>query len=518
MSKSLKVAYCYFGSPHQWKIAKQLQLEHNWNPVYWYADVSCQKDVESAFAEAVFQDTILGRRAIHTNYLNKVKPQIVDQKLLDALAVDEISAMKIIYRHDGTGTMFNFNEIVEHYYELVAYWLTVIAERKIELVVSWTSPHGMEYVFYMLCKHLKIPWVYIDAGYCITPGTHLVASSIENRPQLLDEKYRDPNFILSPDAATLKQIEKQKLDYSTAKPDYMSYPEYFGEKGKWLKKSYQFLRELAGVVAQGPFKTSGIHFKLKRGSYRDKRTSGNYLQYYLFERRMRGLGKSFKKIYLKYSVEADLSKKFIFFAAPFQPEATTLPDAGAFNYVPLILKMLSTVIPDDWLIYYKEHPATFEAIYSRDLYRGEAYYREVFEIPKVVMVDYQTDTFNLVDNSQVVATPTGTVGWESIVRQKCVMTFGEVWYNPCEGIFPIKSRKDLEDALEKIQSGFKPRYEMILKFAGVVDKFCAKDLKYLNYSTRYQSFENIDQEIKKFSQAIFNGYEVYHGSSSKIDG
>jgi hypothetical protein len=514
MKKPLNVAYFFFGSPHQWKIAKRLQSEHNWNPVYWYADISSKKDVESAFADVTFQDTIIGRRAIHTNYLDKIKPQAIDQALLDALSVDQVTAMKIIYRHDGTGYMFNFNEVLEHYYELLSYWLTIIVERKIELVVSWTSPHGMEYVLYMLCKHLSIPWIYIDAGYAITKGTHLIASTIENRAKLLEEKYKVSNNTYLPNSNTLKQIEKQKQDYLTAKPDYMSYPEYFGEKGKWLKKTYQFLRVLAGVVAQGPFKTSGIHFKLKKGSYRDKNTSGNNLQYYFFENRMQRLGKVFKKFYLKYSVKADLSNKFIFFAAPFQPEATTLPDAGAFNYLPLILKMLSAAIPDNWLIYYKEHPATFDAIYSRDLYRSKAYYKEVSEIPKVVMVDYQSDTFQLVDHSQAVATPTGTVGWESIVRQKCVMTFGEAWYNPCDGVFPIKSIQDLNNALELIQSGFKPRYDMILNFAGVVDKYCAKDLKYRNYASRYRNFENLELEIEKFSQAFYYGYELYHSSNA----
>jgi len=508
----MRVAYFYFGSPHLWKIAKQLETKHGWKPVYWCSDISVKSDVEREFPGVTIQDTIKSRRAIHTNELEFSKPQPIDEELINALSVDQLSAMKIFYRADTTGYMFSFNDIIEHYYEMMSYWLTVIKEKKIDLVVSWVCPHGVEYVLYSLCKHYGIPWLYIDSAYCITKGTHLIAATIENRAQLLEKKYLDPSIDLQPEPETLAQIEIQMSTYEIAKPDYMSFPEFFGEKGKWLKKISAFLREIAILMVQGPLKTSYIHFKFKVGPYRDEKTSGNHLQYLLFEKRMSRLGKRFKKIYLRYSTEADLSKKYVFFAAPFQPEATTLPDAGAYNYVPLILKMLSAEIPDDWEIFYKEHPATFDAVFGRDLYRSEDYYKTVAGISKVKMINYKTDTFHLIDHSQVVATATGTVGWESVVRGKPVFTFGEVWYNPCEGIFHIKSLADLKSALSKVTAGFKPTREKIIRFAGVVDKYCNKNFNYLNYSTRYHEIENIDEEMKKYGDYFYQAYQMYHGN------
>ena len=52
----------------------------------------------------------------------------------------------------------------------------------------------------------------------------------------------------------------------------------------------------------------------------------------------------------------------------------------------------------------------------------------------VQIVSGDISTFRLIDSAQAVATPGGTVGWESLVRGVPVLNFGCVWYAGCQRV------------------------------------------------------------------------------------
>ena len=51
------------------------------------------------------------------------------------------------------------------------------------------------------------------------------------------------------------------------------------------------------------------------------------------------------------------------------------------------------------------------------------------------------DSFPLIANSKAVATVTGTVGWEAMVRRKPVLVFGLSWYEKYAGVLKIVDEK-----------------------------------------------------------------------------
>ena len=60
------------------------------------------------------------------------------------------------------------------------------------------------------------------------------------------------------------------------------------------------------------------------------------------------------------SVKPKLDENFLLFALHFQPERSTMPEGGIFNDQILALKLLSQNIPDNFIIYVKEHPRQFD--------------------------------------------------------------------------------------------------------------------------------------------------------------
>jgi hypothetical protein len=506
----MRVLYGAFYYDNLWKIAQNLQEKHQWEPVYWFGSDREKNAVQQAFPSIVYQDYIKARRALHSNALKDLPGEPIDKALIDALAAYQANSMKIIYRCDTNGTNFTHLDLQDTYYRLIRFWLTVIKELKIELVVFWVNPHGVEYVLYSLCKLLKIPIVYLDCAYCITKDTHLISASLENRSELLDRAYNQNKESHSPLPATIHRIAEQRGDYTAGRPDFMTEPALWKTQGDYFKKFISEGKEFVSLLMRGPFKKKIDHFKFHPGSYaNEEKTSGTLLEHYLFRRRILSIGEKYKKIYDKYVTEVDFNRPFVYFAAPFQPEGTTMPDAGAYESRVLVLEMLQQAVPKDWLIFYKEHPSTFDSTINGNLYRSEEFYQRVASLPNVRFVNYKIDSFELIDRSKAVVTPTGSVGWEGLVRGKPCIIFGQVWYRPCHGVFPVESYQDLKNAVDSIHSGFIISQNEIMRFAGIVDRYCQK-IKFRHIQSRFGEIENLDLELSNYAEAFYKSYRLYY--------
>jgi capsule polysaccharide export protein KpsC/LpsZ len=75
-------------------------------------------------------------------------------------------------------------------------------------------------------------------------------------------------------------------------------------------------------------------------------------------------------------------------------------------------------------------------------------------IDGVFFADISHNAFELIDNCLFVATITGTVGVESVVRGKPVLVFGDPWYRGIPGSININEIKDA-NCLKNFLSSFK---------------------------------------------------------------
>jgi capsule polysaccharide export protein KpsC/LpsZ len=144
------------------------------------------------------------------------------------------------------------------------------------------------------------------------------------------------------------------------------------------------------------------------------------------------------------------TEKFILFLDSYQPEAISNPLQYEFENHILIIENLVAKLPDDYVLVYKEHPGIFMKLGEGYLFRNQTYYKRLKSLGKIIFAPFKYNTYDLIDNSEAVATSGGTGGWEALIRGKKVISFGNSWYNECKGAFKILKSKDIDYAMDTI--------------------------------------------------------------------
>jgi capsule polysaccharide modification protein KpsS len=173
------------------------------------------------------------------------------------------------------------------------------------------------------------------------------------------------------------------------------------------------------------------------------------------------------ELYNSLSHRLDLNNNFIFFPLHFQPERSSQPEASYFENQLLAIKLLSYNLPKGYLIYVKEHPRQFDNA-TPDLRKTHArnynYYNQLNEIQGVKLVDLRIDSEILIKNACLVATLTGSSGWQALKMNKPVFVFGHPWYESCFGVFNISNSNDIKKAFGVIQNLNKNEIIMFHRF------------------------------------------------------
>ena len=100
----------------------------------------------------------------------------------------------------------------------------------------------------------------------------------------------------------------------------------------------------------------------------------------------------------------------------------------------------------------KEHPLQWGPRgYNFFGYRYNSYYEKISSLKNIFLIPVETDQYHLINKSQLVATVTGTAGWEALLRQKPVFYFGFPWYKHCQGTYRISDVDSCTKAFAKIK-------------------------------------------------------------------
>jgi len=161
---------------------------------------------------------------------------------------------------------------------------------------------------------------------------------------------------------------------------------------------------------------------------------------------------------------------------------TTAPFGNYAVYQYLPIEMIAKTLPENWVIYVKEHHTTFSPLYGNLDKRTKDYYERLSKIPNVALVPIETQSAVLIDHSKAVATVTGTAGYEGIIRGKPVLTFGFAWYNGCEGVYNIQNYEVCKEVIEKIRLGINVDPNQMLLFVQATEEVGAK----VNFSFSYK--------------------------------
>lgn len=508
---SKRVIYNGFNGPRS-HIVKFLEKEHGWIPVYFHETQESKAWVEASYPNAVFGD-IFSLRQGDFDYSNIGEKIPIDEKIINALIKFESNYLS--WLEDTTGWNFSFHERRSYYYEILKYWNSVIHHLKPDIFLSYTTPHTpSEYALYLLCKHYyQIPVVYLNPIPFFNDDYFIFSVSNEDTAAICKELY------LSDEELEISQPVKEYLE-KLRSPEAEMAP-YIQRKlsdmahlDKQWYLDYWAIFKL--IILGKAFKKSNMSFKKNKKPWSLNESKLSNAEYYLFKRDLARRNDRIKQIYKKMCEEPDLDQPFIYFPAPYQPEVLSNLSAGIYEDVFLILDMLSNLIPENWTIYYKEHPNTFMKEEKGPIWRSEDYYHRIKKYKNLKFVSHSYNTFDLTKKCQAVCTVGGSAGWEAAVKGKPALVFGALWYQNCKSIFMIRTMEDMSSAMKKIQDGFVPDFKDIARYAESIYRHSNyKIITNRYFKERIAECHDPEKEMERVAKGFYETYQKYYEQFGK---
>ncbi len=350
----------------------------------------------------------------------------LSRDLLEKHAASEYSYLSISDRRGLSGLpVFKRRRA---YRQLLAFWYDFLSSRKIDVVLSLGYPHaGWNNVLVDVARALGVKVVMLD--FTVISQTTLVGEMDRLYERVPAERYARLTLeeLRASIPAELRErlaAELYGLDFSSkVKQEVLggqSLVSRLRDVARLLPKPWRrrgrSVSRIAG--AQSPFFESLISFQAKR--------------------HVAGLAAYYDSV---SKTPPDLDKPFIYFPLHMQPERSTTPAGGFFEDQLLVAEILAASLPEGWSLYIKEHPSQFWQARApkQAWFRDRAYYERIMALPNTRLVALDYDSRKLIRKAAVVATITGTAGWESLLGNKACLAFGKPWYVGCRACFEIDS-------------------------------------------------------------------------------
>jgi len=141
----------------------------------------------------------------------------------------------------------------------------------------------------------------------------------------------------------------------------------------------------------------------------------------------------------------NLKQNYVLFPLHFIPEITTSIYGKWYQDQIYIIENISRSLPLGHLLYVKENPYGYGN-------RKINFYKRIKRLPNVKLIGPKENNFELIRNSKLVLTITGTSGWEALIFNKPVITFGNVFYNISPEVKNIKNMDHLPIIIKELLS------------------------------------------------------------------
>jgi hypothetical protein len=459
----------------------EMKARHGWDLVYSVESQDSVGVIRRAFPNAIIHD-------VHSAICG-VPPEGVaideiatplDQNTVHKFLHCESICLKMMDRL-GSSVDFGYAERIQHYYDLLSYWLGVVNKYRPDLVVFETTPHMVyDYILYCICDVVGVDVLVLEK----TPIPNIIYGMRDFErgfEELKSEIKKSPRSGCGLDLwpETTNYISGVRKDYHSARPPHLIDTQNYSS-AKISKRIFIELKVLLGAVFFGAPRTYELYRGLRPSEF-DKKNRFKYLlqRYRCAFARLR-----IKYNYQKLCTSFDKNKPYVFFALQCQPEKSTSPLGDVYAHQYLAIKLLASVLPYGWCLYVKEHVSQFYFVKSAERSKSADFYRKISEIPNVKFVSLAYSSFDLIDSSRGVAVTTGTVGIESILRGKPVIMFGETWYSGIDGAYTAKSKNELVEAIRAIVDGVSVDEIKVAQFFSVLQSQSIRGFNHFSYQKR----------------------------------
>lgn len=450
------------------KVAKLLQNECDLNPVWWIGysrQDHSDSLVPSAFPEITFQDEVAAWKGQFPQEIEEKSYYCyLDVDFLRRHAHQELQIIKMMDRVDPDRYSFNFMERQRHYRNLLKKWSAVIDLKKVDMVISTEIPHRIyDYALFWLCQERGIPYVMMNhtpfAGRYLTLKNDFF--SIGNRFVSDWHKFESMSDIASTLPNDVKEyFEKVKNDYQTAAPQWMrdkrnvvKYTSVPQRAYSYLKRVFLGKSNLFSLFNHKPIKELGELSAAKNRLMKHEESYFTSLERIKHNHKKEQYLKDLLDYYESHTSQVDNNEPYVCLFLHYQPEATTSPAGDIFVDQKLCVDMLLKNLPEEYKVYVKEHRHQFLSNRPAQTSRMKDFYDDLRKNNRVKLISTTVDSFTLMQNAKAVATITGTVGWEAVVRQKPVIVFGIIWYeNFSKGVLRITDDASAKNMLQFIEN------------------------------------------------------------------
>ena len=335
-------------------------------------------------------------------------------------------------RHHALGRHYEYRD---HFHLTARKILAYLRQNNVTTVLFFNVPHmGDDYLFYRMAEMLNIPVVMLVNS--LFRNRFFSASRLEKIGLISGEIDK------AGDVGAFEKLNKELRE---------SVKVYMGGSYKALDAGLnlrQAIAPMAIILARCPrLLRSPKKLKLALSEIRRIKSSLGK-----FRRTKNEVGRDLKaETFLMWlsGLErniAGLPEDFVYVAMHYQPEMTSSPLGGRYVDQAVLIEQLAAKLPAGMKIVAKENPL------QASIHRSPDFIRRVSRCENVMMVHPSMDTAYLLQKSKLVATITGTAGWEAIKAEKPCLSFGYSWYRDCAGITQFGPDTDIETAIANAPS------------------------------------------------------------------
>ncbi len=509
------VYVCCIADPYL-DVALRLKKEKGIEPVYWIGDISSPNDDAEALLKAKLPETTYQgyNEAWHGVFPREIEEaalsETIDIDFLRSFISEEFQSLSMMDRLDYDRKSFCFMERERYFISLVRKWQAFIKIYKPDIVIAANNPHRVfDHALYLVCKYKGIR--FISSIYAQVYGRMIMLEDFR-KPNcvgdVMDEAYAN-NLQNEVAESSLpedirKNYERLQKDYEEARPDYMVSFNTLNSKNK----NYFFLfRRFA--ADHSLFGKDSLLKGQERTIYKNGKSKIENWRFSLWDwYSMRKKADKYKKLlynhYDEISEEPPLNVPYVAFFLHYQPEENTSPNGDIFANQFLCVLTLLKNLPDNVMVYVKEHPHMFMSHRQGQTKRIIDFYDDLAAIPRVRLVNFSMDSFRLISNAMAVSTVAGTAGWEASVKQKPVIVFGICWYERMKGVLRITDDESAKGIYKFIQN-YKFDRHAILAYLYTLAQKSYKAYNYRGYKeiTGYSHEESVENIYNALNAVIF---------------
>lgn len=136
----------------------------------------------------------------------------------------------------------------------------------------------------------------------------------------------------------------------------------------------------------------------------------------------------------------------------YQPERSTFPDGGCYFDQIRFIQEIRSKLNHKYPILVKEHPTQLVQSFPNPqcgLWRDKSFYRQILDIPNTYFVPLSISQHDLLFRSRLVATVTGTSGWQALMLGKKCIFGGFPWYGAHHNSFGLGTINSINDLMKQ---------------------------------------------------------------------